>query len=85
MRKITKVELEEFRLDINKWVATGDDKEDKEMVKTYTADRKDLKKILELIESGNYKRASQRIYKLDTLIRDQIPRALYNEIMQYYV
>jgi hypothetical protein len=84
MRKITKAELEEFRLDINKWVATGDDKEKLPMLKIYADDRKDLKRILELIQEGNFKRASQRIYKLDDDVKAVIPRALYNEIMQYY-
>jgi hypothetical protein len=84
MRTITKVELEEFRLDINKWIATGDDTEDKEMLKTYAGDRKELKHILDLIKRGSLKRASERIYKLDTIVRDVIPRQIYREIMCYY-
>jgi len=84
MRTITKVELEEFRLDINRFVATEENKENLSMLKIYADDRKDLKHILELIKKGNLKRASQRIYKLDSDVKAVIPKSLYDEVMCYY-
>ena len=55
---------------------------DRDMRKQYSKDAADLFKIGVEIAHGNYNRAGRLIYNLDTIVRDQIPVRLYNEIMK---
>ena len=50
----------------------------------YTKDATDLLRIGAQVAECNYKKAARLVYNLDTLVRDQIPPRLYNEIMKYF-
>ena len=54
------------------------------MQKQYTKDAADLLKIGAKVAEGNYRKAARLIYNLDTIVRDQIPPRLYNEIMKFF-
>ena len=53
---------------------------DPDEVKIFRRDCKDLKEILKAYIENDYKGADMLMYRLDTLVRDQIPKAVYNEI-----
>jgi capsule polysaccharide export protein KpsE/RkpR len=69
-----------FMYAIQKWLANADKTDDKELAKQYHRDAKDLLAVMARIEWGNMHSALQLINQLDTPVRDQIPKRLYNFI-----
>jgi hypothetical protein len=59
-----------------KWAA----EDDAEMAKVHAKDVENLRTIAEAVKTGNYRRAADIAYRLDTIVRDQIPARLYNAI-----
>jgi hypothetical protein len=59
-----------------RWAAKGD----REMAQTHERDVQDLRAVYDAVKSGDYRHAAVLAYNLDTLVRDQIPTRLYNEI-----
>jgi len=64
--------------DGKRWAARGD----REMVKTHERDVRDLQAIHAAVRRGDYRKAAELAYRLDTIVRDQIPVRLYNTINQ---
>ena len=57
---------------------------DSEMRKQYSKDARDLNNVADAIRAGDHKKAARLIYKLDTIVRDQLPTRLYNEVMKSF-
>lgn len=64
--------------DGKRWAARGD----REMVKTHERDVRDLQAVHAAVQRGDYRKAAELAYRLDTIVRDQIPVRLYNAINQ---
>ena len=75
-----RTDIKRFRQAIQKWAASAETTDDKELAKQYHRDAKDLLAVMARIECGNMYSAMQLIKQLDTLVRDQIPKRLYNFI-----
>ena len=58
------------------WAAEGD----AEMARVHAKDAKDLRALAAAVKAGDYRRAAAIAYRLDTIVRDQIPCRLYNAI-----
>ena len=81
--KHQKRDLERFAAKIAAWAKDGKQwaaEGDKEMAQAYQRDVRDLQAVYRAIRRGDYAKASQLAYELDTIVRDQIPVRLYNEI-----
>lgn len=76
--KITPKMLEEFKTNIKAWKHNENTKDLKNL---YTEDRKQLMSIYNLCKKGKFRDAGDEAYWLDTAVRDQIPRDIYNQIM----
>lgn len=83
LKAITQKHIAEFEKRIRAWKAEGELKNDKEMIKCYKDDRQGLRDVLSLIKKGKYKRAGWLIYRLDSIVRDQVPSPIYNFVMDY--
>ena len=59
-----------------KWAAEGD----AEMAQVHAKDASDLRRLANAVKAGDYRRAANIAYRLDTIVRDQIPLRLYNAI-----
>lgn len=71
-----------FRQAIQKWADNAETTDDKELAQQYRKDAKDLTAVLCRIEWGNHSATLELIGQLDTLVRDQIPKRLYNFIVR---
>lgn len=71
-----------FLTAIQKWAANAETTNDKELAQQYRKDAKDLIAVLLRIEWGNHSSTLELIGQLDTLVRDQIPKRLYNFIVR---
>jgi hypothetical protein len=71
--------LKRFKISIEAWKNTKTD--DIEMIKAYKKDGEDLQAVYNFIQEDDLKTAGIAAYNLDTIVRDQIPKNLYNEIM----
>lgn len=60
----------------NKWSR----KDERDTKKWFRKDRKELTKIYNLIRKNDLKKAGELAVELDTVVRDEIPRRLYNKI-----
>ncbi len=58
------------------WAAEGD----AEMARVHAKDAADLRALAAAVKAGDYRRAAAIAYRLDTIVRDQIPCRLYNAI-----
>ena len=75
-------DLSKLEKEIDRNHRYADCESDRDMKKQYLKDANDLDAIADAIRAGDNKKASRLIYNLDTLVRDQIPARLYNEIMK---
>ena len=81
--KYEKRDLERFAARIAAWAKDGKQwaaEGDQEMAKVHQRDVRDLKAVYQAICRGDYAKAAELAYKLDTIVRDQIPVRLYNAI-----
>ena len=81
--KYEKRDLERFAAKIAAWAKDGKQctaEGDEEMAKAYKWDVRDLKAVYQAICRGDYAKAAELAYRLDTIVRDQIPVRLYNAI-----
>ena len=81
--KYHKRDLERFAAKIAAWAEDGQQwaaEGDREMAESHKQDVRDLQAVYRAIRRGDYAKASQLAYELDTIVRDQIPVRLYNEI-----
>ena len=81
--KYEKRDLERFAAKIAAWAEDGKQwaaEGDKEMAQAYQRDIRDLQAVYRAIRQGDYPEAAELAYQLDTIVRDQIPVRLYNEI-----
>jgi len=76
-------ELDKFKKNIRAWKADKGEK-DKSFVKSYAKDRKDLTRVLKLTQKGSFKEALEYLEDLDTIVRDEVPRAVYNFLYDRY-
>ncbi len=88
MKKITKKQLDNFENLIKEWVCPkcykkGGSIEDESMVKCYKKDRKDLRVVLNNLRKGRFKRAHDKLYWLDTVIREICPRDVYDFLLDW--
>ena len=60
---------------IDQWRCSSE--EDKEFGKMYTADRKQMTKVLNLLKEGKLKQAYNTAHRLDTILRDNIPDSVW--------
>jgi len=58
------------------WAAEGD----AEMARVHAKDAADLRKVAEAVKNGDYEIARDRVQRLDTIVRDQVPCRLYNRL-----
>jgi hypothetical protein len=65
-----------WALDGKGWAARGD----REMAKTHERDVHDLQAVHAAVRRGDYRKAAELAYWLDTIVRDQIPVRLFNAI-----
>jgi hypothetical protein len=73
--KITKKMLDEFKASIDGW---GDFRsDDKELIKCYADDRKQLMRVYKLLKAGKVRQALKVANDLDTIVRDQITDDIY--------
>lgn len=72
---LTKNMLDNFKRNIDNWVNPSPDKT---MDKVYATDRKQLLSVYNYCLKSEYKRAANLAYKLDTVVRDQIPNDVYD-------
>ena len=79
MKTITKRDLGQFEKNIKAWKAHNF-LYDREFVKQYVKDRKDLRMIVSLIKKGNLVMAGRKAWLLDTIVREQIPNKIFNII-----
>ena len=81
-----KADLQRFAGRIAAWerqgmrMAEADD--DKEMARQTRKDVRDMNAIYGAAKSGEFKKAAKLAYRLDTIVRDEIPARLYNTINQ---
>ena len=83
-KQIRRRDLERFRQSIESWARQGQEASrdgDSELAAAHTEDVADLRAILRLIEAGAVDKAADAIYCLDTLVRDQLPRRLYDVVV----
>ena len=81
--KYHKRDLERFAAKIAAWAKGGKQwaaEGDREMAQAHQRDIRDLQAVYRAIQCGDYPRAAELAYQLDTIVRDQIPVRLYNEI-----
>lgn len=78
MKKITPKQIRRFNDAIRNWFCP--DSEDSSLVRAYIKDRLDLLGVLDLIKMGNFRQAGESASDLDTIVRDQIPRDIYDII-----
>ncbi len=81
--KYYKRDLERFAAKIAAWAEDGQQwaaEGDKEMAESHKQDVRDLQAVYRAIRRGDYPEAAELAYQLDTIVRDQIPVRLYNEI-----
>ena len=81
--KYEKRDLERFAAKIAAWAKDGKQwaaEGDREMAQAYRQDVRDLQAVYRAIRRGDYPKAAELAYQLDTIVRDQIPVRLYNEI-----
>ena len=77
--KITKTLLNKFEKAIKAWdCSVQAKKNDPEFAKMYMKDRRDLRKALNLLKKSKIKEAAEKIYWLDTIVRDQVPQEIYD-------
>jgi hypothetical protein len=76
--RITKKMLQEFEAVIEEW--SQNPPVDKDLVSVYAADRKQMRAVIKLIQAGKVKLAAKRAMELDTILREQIPEALYDAL-----
>jgi hypothetical protein len=69
--------MEDFKKSIKSWKC---DYKDVNLNKAYTKDRKELRKVYNLIKIGKITEAGEIATYLDTIVRDQIPSVIYNHI-----
>lgn len=79
MKTITEKDLAQFEKNIKAWKAHNF-LYDREFVKQYVKDRKDLRMIVSLIKKGNLVMAGRKAWLLDTIVREQIPNKIFNII-----
>ena len=87
----TKSPYNAFKTDLNRfliatvdWQKQGQDAADKgdfDTANQYDEDVKDLTDIFNALQAGHYQAACELVWQLDTIVRDQIPRRLYNFII----
>lgn len=67
------------------WVGVGEtnDPDYQEMVDVHTADRVQLNQVLTLFKNKKYKEAYKKAWGLDTIVRDQIPKAVWTILYKY--
>ena len=78
--KHEKRDLERFAAKIAAWAKDGKQwaaQGDHEMAKVHQRDVRDLKAVYQAICRGDYAKAAQLAYRLDTIVLDQIPPRLY--------
>ena len=81
--KHQKRDLERFAAKIAAWAKDGKQwaaEGDEEMAQVHQRDVRDLQAVYRAILRGDYPKAAELAYQLDTIVRDQIPVRLYNEI-----
>jgi len=81
--KYEKRDLERFAAKIAAWAKDGKQwaaQGDQEMAKVHQRDVRNLKAVYRAIQQGDYCKAAELAYRLDTIVRDQIPVRLYNTI-----
>jgi hypothetical protein len=85
MKKFTKEMLKRFDNKIKAWrnPDEGKNKDEIELDKAYTQDRKDLRHCLSLLRKGKYSDSFQAMWDLDTVVRDQIPCDVYDLAEEY--
>ena len=79
--KITKKMLNDFEKAIKAWVCPDSLTSDKSMVECYKKDRRELIVVLNNLRKGNFQKAQDKLYWLDTIVRDQVPYDVYNYVM----
>lgn len=70
-------EVEAFEKAIESW---RDEKADARTKKCYTADRRDLKKVLAQYRKGKFEEAGKLADRLDTIIRELIPQPAWDRM-----
>lgn len=53
-----------------------------DMMAMYAADARDMFKIAEMMQDGNYEAARTKADRMDTAARDEIPEEVYNFLMK---
>jgi len=79
--KITKAMLNEFEKAIKAWDCPDSLTSDKSMVNCYNKDRRDLMVVLNNLKKGNFQKAHDKLYWLDTIVRDQVPNDVYDYVI----
>jgi len=85
--KITKTMIKNLQKSIKNWTIerhAPDFQKDKSLKEMYKNDRQDLRKVLNLIRTKKPYDAALFLYNLDTVVRDQVPTALYDTLMDEY-
>lgn len=68
--------LDYFQQRIRNWQpGIGEDKETRDL---YTKDRKDMRAVLSACRKGEWQKAAELTYHLDTILRDEIPKTLWD-------
>ena len=81
MKKLTKIQLAKFEKAIKAWVCPDSLTSDESMVNCYAKDRRDLTVVLNNLKKGNFKKAHDKLYWLDTIVRDQVPNDVYDYVI----
>ena len=80
--RITKLDLRKLDQAIQKWRRRGERAAkdgDKELAKQYATDVEDLTYFRDAAAHGDHDTARHAAYDLDTLVRDQIPAAVWDK------
>jgi len=86
MEKMEKI-YQDFQnsIDAHTWTGVGDPNDDdyQEMVAVHVVDRAQLNQILVLFKNKKYKEAYQKAWQLDTLVREQIPKSVWDILYKH--
>ena len=75
--------LPEFKAQIDDWARQGAEAErkgDHALARTYARDVQDLRAVYDAVADGRVADAARHIEQLDTIVRDQVPNAVFRAI-----
>lgn len=57
-------------------------KDEPDMLQMFTQDRKDLRRVRKFCWQGKWAEAREKVYSMDTAVRELIPNTLWNHITE---